>query len=324
MAALLGLVGVASVGASMLPGSGPDAAWLRDFLMTVGSSIALFVLFYLVTRSLDRHLDQVAADTAQQFEEVRSEAAETTTALTGQVEALREDVDRRLGDVVERVTARLEAEVSADRAAFASLRTMAPTRETVWDALARAHRLGLVSSLRPPRVSISRNSRLYASFELDTNELSNERLQLRIESLNGVVQDWIPWLEEQDAEEVLVEVGRSLLKHTGEEFDPGGLLVGLADLLETARSHPERRPAIELCPPQWMVCDWGVIACGKHYYGVNLKQLQTSPTISGHVAQKTWVDADSWDAAYEAALALFPAGSADPWGSPGGADEPPF
>lgn len=42
---LLGAAGVAFVGLSLLPEPGPDDAWLRDFLMTVGSSIALFVPF---------------------------------------------------------------------------------------------------------------------------------------------------------------------------------------------------------------------------------------------------------------------------------------
>ena len=81
-----------------------------------------------------------------------------------------------------------------------------------------------------------------------------------------------------------------------------------------------RRPAIELCPPQWMVCEWGVIAYDAHTYGVNMKQLQTSSDRSAHVPSKGWVDPDSWDAAYEAALALFPR---NVWGSLG-TDEPPF
>lgn len=193
----------------------------------------------------------------------------------------------------------------------------------MWDAFERAHRLGLVSAWRPPRVNISNHSRLYVSVELDTDDWADP-LQLRIESLGGRVEDWIPWPEDQDVEEVLVEVGRALFKHTGEKFDPGALLGGLADLLEAALSHPERRPAIELCPPQWMVCEWGVIAYDAHIYGVNLEQLQTSPTIAAHVTTtKGWVDPDSWDAAYEAALALFPARTGDPWATPGTGD-PPF
>lgn len=331
--ALLGVAGVAFIGFSLIPGPGPDDAWLRDFLMTVGASIALFVPFYLITRSLDRHLDQVAVDTAQQVEEVRTDTAQrveeirtetaaSATSLADQVEALRADVDRRLDDVADRVTARLEAEAAADRAAFDSLRTDAPTFEGLWYAMDRAHHLGLVSEWRPPRVNISQSSHLYASVEFDPSDVANEPIRLRIESLDGHVEDWVPWPDGRDAEEVLVEVGRMLLKHTGEKFDSRGFFLGLADLLDAASSHPGRRPAIEFCAPQWLVCEWGVISCGAHAYGLPLKVLQTSETVESDVAEKVWVDEASWEAAYVAALALFPR-LPDPWASVG-KDEPPF
>lgn len=318
--AVLGMLGAACVGFSLLPGPGPDAAWLRDFLMTVGSSVALFAPFYLITRSLDRHLDRVTAETAQQVEEVRSEAAEASTALTGQVEALRADVDRRMGDVADRVAARLEAEATADRQAFAALRADDPSREAVWEALERAQRLGLISYSRPPRVNISGTSaRLYASVELDTDELADEPLRLRVEDLSGSVQDWIPWDHDQDTESVLVEVGRALYKHTGEDFDARLFLDGLADLLDAASVRSETRPAVELCPPQWVVCDWGVTTYDSHVYGVNLKNLLSSKTVQAHVSEKGWVDVESWDAAYEAAAALFQQWySPDPWADPDG------
>lgn len=330
---LLALIGVAIVVLSLLPGSGLDDAWTRDLLMTVGSSVTLFAVFYVITRGLDRHLDQVAVDTARQVkevrtdtaqrvEQVRSEAAASATTLADQVEALRADVDRRLDDVAESVTARLEAEAAADLAAFDSLRTDAPTREALWYVMERAQHLGLVSTRRPPRVNISRASHLYVSVEVDLDDWASEQIQLRVESLNGEVQDWVPWPDEQRAEEILVEVGRMLFKHTSEAFDARGFFVGLADLLEAALSHPERRPAIELCPPQWMVCEWGVIPYDGPPYGVNLQHLQTSPTIEAHVANKSWVDESSWEAAYVAALALFPRIS-DPWAGLG-KEEPPF
>ncbi|KRA30971.1 MULTISPECIES: hypothetical protein [unclassified Nocardioides] len=317
--AVLGVAGLAAVLGSMLPNPGPDDAWFRDLLMTVGSSALLFVPFYAITRSLDRHLDRVADDTAQQVEEVRTDTArqveEVRTKTAQQVEEVRAEAQSRIDDVTSRVAARLEAEAAADRDAFAALRSPDPTRDTFWDAFDRALRLGLVSETRHPRVNISRQSHLYVSVEIDTNDWADEPLQFRVETLAGRVEDYVPWPADQTAEDVLVEVGRLLFKHTAEAFDPALLLRGFADLLEAAMSHPERRPAIQLCPPQWMVCDWGVIAYDEHIYGVNLPKLQTSSTISSHVAEKGWVHLDSWESAYEAALALFP--KHDPWASPG-------
>lgn len=318
--ALLGVLGVACVALSLLPAPGPDAAWLRDFLMTVGSSLALFAPFYLLTRSLDRHLDKVAEDAEKRANQVAAEADERNAALAGEVEALRADVDRRLDAVAEQVTARLAAEAEADHAAFAALRTK-PTRETFVSAFERAQGLGLVSTNRPPRVNISRTSALYASVDLDLEFLAAGSLHIRVENLSGDVEEWVAWPEGRDAADVLVEVGRALLKHTGEVFDATAFLGGLADLLEAALSRPERRPAIELCPPQWMVCEWGVTTYDQHNYGVNLPHLQTSDTIESHVAAKAWVDEESWEAAYVAALALFP--PPDPW-TARGQGEPPF
>ncbi|MGL5824524.1 MAG: hypothetical protein ACRCYU_06775 [Nocardioides sp.] len=336
--AALGVVGLVFVGLSLLPGSGMDAAWLRDFLMTVGASLALFAPFYLITRSLDQHLDRVATDTVERVEEVRTDTAQkvekirrentaSTTNLTEQVEALRLDVDRRLGDLNERVTSRLAAEAAADRAAFASLRTT-PTWDAFWEAFGRARQLGLVSGQRPPRVNISKHSWLYVSVEADwadSAEWADETLQLRVETLSGRLKERIQWSEDRDVEEILVEIGRLLSKHTGEQFDTASFVNGVADLLEASLSHPERRPAIELCPPQWMVCDWGVITYDSHHYGVKLRQLQTSATVAGHVAEKRWVDPDSWDNAREAALALYPTPpNANESRDALPADEPPF
>jgi hypothetical protein len=329
-AALLGVAGLVILCCSLLPGEGIDDGWARDFMMTVGSSVALFVLFYAVTRSLDTHLDKVATDTAQQVQDVRDEtaqqvegvraqAAEASSALSGEVEALRADVDRRIEDVFERVTARLQAEVAADAAAFAALRSPDITRGQVWDALVRALGLGLISLRRPPRVRISLQQPIYASFEIDTDEMAEEPLQLRVETINGVVEDRLSWGEDMSTADSLVWVGRALRKHTGEVLAPGGLLSGLADLLETAASHSQRRPAIELCAPQWVVCDWGVAATDRDNT-ISLDRLR-NPRHAGGVAAKTWVDEESWNTAHVAALSLF--GTArDPWGASNG--EPPF
>lgn len=261
--------------------------------------------FYLVTRSLDRHLDQVATKTAQQVERVRREAEAGRSDLEGDVHALREDVDRQLSDVFELVRERLGAEAAADEAAFESLRT-APNREAVMNAFERARQLGLASTEHPPRVNIGRSTAMYASVHTHHNVFDGPVPTIRLEARDGTVTDEIEWPNERPVEDVLVDVGRALRRHTGETFDPSGIFSGLADLLEAALSHPERRPAIELCPPQWMVCEWGVITYDRAPYGINHAHLRTSKTIDQHMREKVWLDADSWESAWQTALALFP------------------
>lgn len=322
--------GLGLVGSSLVPGPGLDEAWLRDFLMTVGSSMALFAPFYLITRSLDRHLDQVAtqtakqvegvrAETAQQVADIKSEAVRASAALADQVDALRADVDRRLSDVSDRVAERLAIEAAADQEAFQSLRIDAPTRSTVWEALVRAQQLGLANDDRPPRVKISDSQSIYVSFQIDTDQWADEPLAVRIEELSGRVTDWVPWPAETDAEEILVDVGRILLKYTNEVFNPGAFFVGLADLLEVALSDPERRPVVQLCPPQWVICEWGLITYGDtSRYTVPRDRVAE---VSQHVLQKPWVDRNSWDDAYETVQALYPTRLWGEWTNRG---EPPF
>lgn len=241
--------------------------------------------------------------------------------MSGEVDALRADVDRRLAETADRVTATLKAEAQADRAAFDSLRTEAPTREAVWEALERAQWLTLTVARRPPRVNVSRLSRVYVAFAIDTGDPSDEPLELHVEGVGGATEDWVPWPVDREAHDVLVEVGRALYKHTGETPDTRALLAGLADLLDAALSHPDRRPAIELCPPQWMVCDWGVVTYGSaSTRGADKAKLRASSTIHSHFAEKSWVDQDSWEDAYEVAAALWP--TTDPWGTPMGTEPP--
>lgn len=112
--ALLAL-GVLLIGLSLAPGPGLDAAWVRDALLTVGGSLALFGPLYLVNRALDHDLSEKVKD-------ARTEAAARSDALSSEVEELREDVDQRLEDVAAEVRAKGKAEAQADRDAFAALR----------------------------------------------------------------------------------------------------------------------------------------------------------------------------------------------------------
>lgn len=308
---LFAVLGVAAVVASLLPNPGLDDAWTRDLLLTIGSSLALFAPLYFITRTLDTHLGEVATEaqeTKDQVAEVRVEAAATQTALTESVEALRADVDRKLNDFARQVSQDLEAEAAADTAAFASLRTDEPTRETVIEALRRADSQRLTTLSRPPRVDVSDRNTVYLSAQFDAGEWASVPLMLRLEDVAGEVSDWIEWTAERSARDVFVEVGQAFRRKTGEMFDPARFLTGLADLLDAASSSRERRPAVELCAPQWMVCEWGVVTYGPeppYAHGLTVKHLRVARSRED-IAEKTWADTDSFNAAREVSLALFP------------------
>lgn len=291
--------GITLVAASLLPGTGFDDAWSRDVLMTVGSSVALFGPFFYLTRSLNTHFDDVT-------ERVRIESAERDAARAQDVQDLRDEVERRLDDVAASVKTRLDAEADADRGAFSGLRTTT-SREALVDALRRAKTLRLIGVHHHPRVRVSQVAELYVSFEFHENiDSSNTWLTLRLENLHGSTQDQIQWTEDASEDDVLVDVGRALRGHTNEAFDPTELMCGLADLLEAALSHPERRPAVQLCPPQWMVCDRRVVPYNAQVVDLTADELRQRPDLHQNMTKKPWVDSDSLDEAVTTVLSLYP------------------
>jgi len=93
------MVGLAVVGAAivllpLLTGPGSVRSWLSDVMVNGGTAVLLFVPFYLLMRGLDQHI-----------EEVRQETASTVRNLTDRVTRFEEDVDRRLEEVAESVSA---------------------------------------------------------------------------------------------------------------------------------------------------------------------------------------------------------------------------
>jgi hypothetical protein len=318
------VLGVALVALSVIPKPGPDAAWVRDVLMSVGSSIALFAPFYLLTRTLDSHIEDVREQTALSVEGIRAEAAQNATRLTDEMTALQQRVDERLAEFSSRVTTRLTEDAEADAAAFARLRLAAPTREAVTDAFTRASELGLVVPHRPPRVGVSDATDAYVSLyynpEAEAEAWEEPSLEFRLENIEGHTQESIPWALEQQAEDVVVQLGRALRKHTGDTFDAAAYFAGLADLLDAANTHPHRRPAVQLCPPQWLVTTEWLIPydeTNRSSYTLLHRRLRDEGTLATHVQSKGWVDQDSLDAAVYVSQMLFPA---NPWEP----DEPPF
>lgn len=183
------------------------------------------------------------------------------------------------------------------------------SREVVIEALERAQRLNLVSVARPPRVRISNYEVVYLSVALSPYGPPKDRLHLQVERIDGTVKKRIWWPEDKAATKILFEAQQAIRAVTGEEevdvVEP--LLYGLADLLEAAFSYPERRPAVELCPPQWMVCERAVVTSpGAPSIDVTVDELRGNPRLRGDVTEKPWVDADSWQRACTIALLLYP------------------
>jgi hypothetical protein len=296
--AVLGGMGMLS-GALALTGL-PWEEWAASVLISGGAAVVLVVPFYVLTKGLDRHIEQV-----------RVQAASNVEALTERVAAFEGDVERRLEDVVQTVTSRLEDERAQDRRAFEAL-AETPSRAAFEEAMRRAMDRGLVSPHHGPRVCVSENWDVFVRIDYETEHedswtYDRETVEFVVEDAGGEEVQVVPWPEGQPVDDVMVALGRALERvAAGGEFAVGVFLRGLAETLHVAASSPRRRPIIQPCPPQWAILDWGVVSYGSSpFYSLTLGQLR-SRTIQSHMASKSWVDADCFEDAMSIALALNP------------------
>jgi hypothetical protein len=219
------------------------------------------------------------------------------------------DVDRRLDEVAESVSRRLAAERAADNAAFERIRET-PSRQAVVEALRRAMELGLIEYSRPPRVDVSSRDAVYLSVcyapEDETGIGADEELTFALESAQGVAHDRIQWPESESIDDVFVKIGRGLQRVTGEDIDVATFFATLADVLLIAKSNPDLRPIVEICPPQWAITRTGVYRYDSRFaYGFSHEKLAQDFGLTRHIAEKPWGDPDAFDAAVDIARQLF-------------------
>lgn len=274
--------------------------WAAGVLVNVGAAVLLVIPLYLLNRRMD-----------ERIERVRVETVSGVQALTERVSAFESEVERRLGDVAESVSARLAQERVDDMASFDAL-LHTPTRRAVEEALRRADELGLISRKRGPRVCVSETWQVYVRVGfIEAGASSADGLvRFVVEDVTGKSLDTVQWLRDESVEDVMVRVGRAVHRTAStDDFNVEALFRGLREALGVAYSHPHRRPIYQLCPPQWAVTDRGMVTYGVygavplcHFHVLSLKERLD--VFSEELADKPWIHFASFDAAQEAALAL--------------------
>ncbi|MEV4478758.1 hypothetical protein [Micromonospora coxensis] len=276
--------------------------WAAGVLVNLGASVLLVVPVYLLNKRLDKRIERV-----------RVETKSSVQALSDRVETFEHEVERRIDDISASVSSRLEQERSQDRAAFDTL-VDAPTREVVHEALRRANALGLISGQRGPRICVSQKWQVFVRVDYDENPdyfAGFEDITFTVESLEGGLVNAVPWHEGQQIEDVMVQLGRSVLKAASDEdLDVKGLLGGLRDALVVAQERPSCRPIWQLCPPQWAVTESGIATYGDTQPISVSPESLSDPGFWQHVLERRHlegrprIDADSYHAAKEVALLL--------------------
>ncbi|MDQ6945348.1 MAG: hypothetical protein M3256_03550 [Actinomycetota bacterium] len=156
---------------------------------------------------------------------------------------------------------------------------------------------------------------IYARLTVESSDL-----RVTLESRAGGQIAETTWRSSQTAADIMQEIADLLRKaslYPGEHFDPGLMFAGFSDLLGTAVELRRRfsliedlSGAIELCAPQWLVCDWGIAGYPEDRlqpYPIPAERLEEADWYR-HMAEKTWLDEQSFRYALETARALKAAG----------------
>jgi hypothetical protein len=311
------------------PGAGASATWLSGLLVNVASAVLLLVPLVLVTFRLERDIESVREETVATVDQVRAETVSSVEALTERVSSFEGDVERRLEDLVSSVSAWLKEERDRDAAIRQTLREKEVTWQGLLETLDRATDQGLISPSRsgrwqdpwapaspshPPRVAAGSNPwGTYVSVRAGGDpEASRRQLYFDVETFEGKTIQAVEWARDEPLSEAMVRVGRIAEGASGEQFEPGQLFTGLSELLEVASSAPERRPIVQLCPPQWAVTTRGVVPYGRKDVRVwSHEHIRSNSRIEQDMASKPWLEEESFSLAHAVSRLLFP-------------EEPPF
>jgi hypothetical protein len=283
--------------------------WLGGLLVNTGTATALFAPLLMLTQLFERRLARSERQTTSQVEDLAQEIASVRQGVAAALEALS-------GAAV----TRLAAERAPDLRTIDDLKEH-PTRLGVARALALGEKFRITSS-RGPRVRIFDTS-LYARWTLqDPAEPDISHVLVTIEDVDGSLFSTIPWIGEQTAEDLAVEIGRLLQRndqYPGDiAYHPGLMFAELHRLLELGYRTKtganglveDLGRLVELVRDQWAITDTGITAIDGRHYRISLQRLNEI-NWDAHMRDKPWVDIAAFRYAFETAASLVAQGHLD-------------
>lgn len=232
--------------------------WWAGVLVNVGASALLVAPVYWLTKRLESDVEAVRDETATSVREVRAETATDVAGLTGRVESFERDVDERIGNIADRVAARLAEHRAQEEAELEALAN--PTsRDDVLNALSRALDREVIATGAGPRVRVDNWRGIYVRPAIhrpapdDAWDRGPVRVLYVIEAENGDVLHSVPWAPNAGLVDDLVGVTQELSRFSATAFDSGPFFLKLSRMLRLAASHPDLQPIIETCEPGWVI-----------------------------------------------------------------------
>lgn len=274
----------------------PQLGWLAGVLLNLGTAALLVVPIEWFSARLRRRVADVDARQTEAVTRVRSEAEQ----LGQRVETIDAKVTN-LAELQEKFAATTSRRRAEDEELFRDLGVLAPTQAAVSQALRRASELGLVST-RGVRVPVAAGADLRLVFLAE----GDDQLTLRLENIRGTEYQRWTWRPDQDALDLFTTVADALERaQEPRPLDVQFALQRLSATLMTALTYQTSRPIIEYFPEQWALTDDALVTADHRWYSITHSRKDRL-SMDLHVRQKTWIDEDSYESAYEVASYLFP------------------
>jgi hypothetical protein len=297
------------------------STWESVVLIGIGSAFLLCVPLAILTYIIQARLDRVS-ESQDQISARQEETASGVARLAEEVAQAQADLRLTRDQLSEVARERITANKSKDSALFKAVGE-APSRADVLSSLVRAKEIGVIPD-QGCRVSFisdcylrftpdwtSGDPVVYESEDPDT-------IALTLEQADATVLRLMRWNAGMHASEVIVDIAEALQAsgvYPGDaSFDADKIFADLSALLTLGYDSITRgavdpvRHIIQLCPPQWAVCDDGIHSTQTPYM-IRADKIYRGDRYSAHMSEKSWVDMNSFEEASAACYALFGAGS---------------
>jgi hypothetical protein len=308
------------------------STWWSGLLVQFGVTLFLFVPLVVIGHLIETRLDRVS----EQQDQISTRQEETTSEvarLTEEVAQTQADLRQTREQLSEVVRDRVSAGRERDAALFKAVGE-APSQADVLKSLLRAREIGIIPD-QGCRIDLISDCYLRFKPEWKSSDpivrgsQDPDVIELTLERIDAEALRRVEWDSESTPSDIGVRIAEEMQAsgvYPGDGlYDAGRIFADLSALLSfghessiSGKINPVRR-IIQLCPPQWAVCDDGVY-CTDHPYQIVAWRLNEN--WLSHMSEKPWVDMTSLDEALTACQALYDAGSLAV--KPSDPDGPPF
>jgi ABC-type multidrug transport system fused ATPase/permease subunit len=313
------LIAAVAVGLLYWSWDSQTSTWESAVLVGFGSALLLFVPLAILTRGIETALDRVSTR-QEQISTRQEETASDVAQLAEEVAQTQADLRLTREQLSEVVREQITENKSKDSVLFKAVGE-APSQADVLNSLVRAKEMGIISD-QGCRVDLISDCYLRFKPEWrsdDPDDIGANResvIELTLERIDATALRSVDWYAGSSPSEIAVSVAQLMQAsgvYSGDNlFDAGKIFAGLSALLNvghdsiTSGAISPVRHIIQLCPPQWAVCDDGIY-CTQRSYTLAANRMN-EPRLLADMNEKTWADMNSFEEASNACRALFESG----------------